>query len=72
MPPVFMLLVEASDKGNFVGVVEFDRGFVGDERLAADFVLTGGGSVSANGEQDDGEWCKRCREGDAVVGVAVE
>jgi hypothetical protein len=70
MPPVFMLLVEASDKGNFVGVVEFDRGF-GDERLAADFGLTGGGNVSGNGGQDDGESCKRGREGDEVVGVAV-
>jgi hypothetical protein len=55
MPLVFMLLLEAIDKGNFVGVVEFDRGFVGVDRLEADLVLTEGGSVSANGAQDDGE-----------------
>lgn len=67
-----MLLLEETDRGNFVGVVSPDRGFVGDERLEADLVVTegGGGRVSANGEQDDNEGLrKRCRGGE--VGAVV-
>jgi hypothetical protein len=66
IPPVFTLLLEMTDRGNFdAGLLEQDRCFVGVERRAADRVVTEFDKVMAKGDVHDGER-RRCREGDLV------